>query len=122
MGLSSESKNNIKIVSLILITMFILYILHISIGSYLGVEIEGARDNIDPNIIFEKSLIDKTLTVVEIYPEDITFYWPEISVVSGSADLPYDAIEIGNIITNCDGDLKLEHTPTGKIICEEDFD
>ena len=121
MGLNKESENNIKIISLILITLFILYILHVQFGSYFGVEIEGEYDSMDLTLIFEKNLNDKTLTVVEIYPENRDFFWPEISVASGSATLPFDIIDIGDIITDCEGYVKLIYEQTGATICEEDF-
>ena len=74
-----------------------------------------------PTIIFEKDSINKILTVTEIYPEDRAFYWPELSVTSGSAELPYNIIEIGDMITNCEGHLKLEYPQMGIIIWEGDF-
>jgi hypothetical protein len=121
MGLSTDSNNYIKIISLIIITLFILYILHITIGSTFDVQTEGPRESFEPTIIFEKDATNKILTVIEVYPEEGTFYWPDISVVNGSAVMPYNIIEIGDMITNCEGHLKLEYTRTGKTIWEGDF-
>jgi hypothetical protein len=99
-----------------------LYILHVSIGSYFGVESEGTHDDMIPTIIFETDTVKKTLTVVEKYPMEIDFYWTEISVASGSATLPYNTVDIGDEITNCEGNLKLIYDRTGAIIYEEVFD
>ena len=49
----------------------------------------------------------KTLTVTDILPKDKDFYWPEISIKNGSVTIPYGIIEIGDIITNCEGYLEL---------------
>jgi hypothetical protein len=121
MRMHKEFKNNIKIIILIVITFFILYILHVSIGSYFGVESEGTYDDINPTIIFETDTTNKTLTVVEKYPMEVDFYWPEISVASGSATLPYNTVDIGDEITDCEGNLKLVYDRTGATIYEGVF-
>jgi len=121
MGLNKEPKNNIKIILLIILTLFILYILHISIGSYFGVESEGKYDNESPEIGFQVDYLSKILTVDSIYPESKDFYWNDITVASGNATLPYDTIDKGDQITNCEGEIKLVYELTGATIWEGEF-
>ena len=53
MGLSTALKNYIKIISLIIITLFILYILHLSLGSIFDFESDNTHEFEGPTIMFE---------------------------------------------------------------------
>jgi hypothetical protein len=119
--MNKDAKNYLKIIVLIIVTLAILYVLHLAIGNVFKLESEHTDDVDDLTIIFETDYTMKTLTVVEIYPQDRKFYWPEIAIVNGSAELPYDVIEIGDVITNCEGYLILEYKNSGKILWEGDF-
>jgi hypothetical protein len=62
------------------------------------------------------------LTVTEIFPEDLSFYWSEIEIVNGSATFDqYGVIKIGDTISNCTGVLELKWKPSGIIIWTADF-
>ncbi len=119
--MKKETINNIKIIALILVVFIILYILHITIGPTIESQYEYSGFTDEQNIFFETDLSQKTLTVSSIHPQDRDFYWSEISVVNGSANLPTGIIEVGDIITNCEGYLELEWSTTGIKILERDF-
>jgi len=106
--MNKDMINNIKIISLLLIVFIVLYALHVTIGDRFESQFGEPVCYVDgPTIIFMKDNETKTLTVTNIYPEDEDFYWPEISIKNGSATLSYGTIEIGDIITNCEGYLEL---------------
>ena len=122
MGLNTELKNNIKIIVLIVITLFVLYILHISIGGIFNSSQSGDKQgNFLSNIIFQEDLQNKSLTVLKIDSGGVTFSWSEISIVNGSAQLPEGTIGKGDIITQCEGHLELFFKVTGRSIWEGDF-
>jgi len=122
--MNNETKNNIKIITLLFVVFVILYALHVTIGSQFGSE-ENYSDYTDsPNIIFETDTLNNILTVSEIHPEYIELHWSEISLISldnGSASLPYGTIEIGDRITDCKGYFRLEWEITGITITTADF-
>ena len=118
--MNQETKNNIKIISLLLVVFIILYFLHVTIGD----RFEDQYDNSgygETQIIFSKDTNSKTLTVTEIYSQGRTLHWPEVIVTNGSATLPYGTIDVGDVITDCEGHLELKWESTGIKICEEDF-
>lgn len=118
--MDKEMKNNIKIISILLVVFIILYLLHITIGDRFQ---SDSLDNIeDVTIIFSTDYNNKIITVEEIYPQDINYYWSEIEIVSGSAIIDqFGIIEIGHTISNCTGYLKLKWKPSGIIIWDADF-
>jgi hypothetical protein len=119
--MKKELKDNLKIIILIILTMIILYILHIYIGSYFGVESERHDDYVSPQVQFQVDSNNKILTVDSVYPQDKDFYWNDIQIVSGSATLPYDTITVGDQITNCEGNLELIYALSGITIFEGGF-
>ena len=94
--MDKEIKNHIKIITLLIIVFIILYFLHIKFGDIFEYKFEHTEFNSEPTIIFQEDHINNTLTVTEIYPQDRDWHWPEVSIVNGSATLPYGKIEVGN--------------------------
>ena len=119
--MNNETKNNIKIITLLIIVFIILYLLHISIGDRFEDQYDDTREKGELNIIFLTNSINKTLTVQEIYSNGRTLYWPEVIIVNGSANLPYGTIEVGDTITNCEGYLVLKWRDTENLIFSKEF-
>jgi len=119
--MDKEIKNHIKIITLLIIVFIILYFLHITFGDIFESQFEHTEFNSEPTIIFQEDHINNTLTVTEIYPQDRDWHWPEVSIVNGSATLPYGKIEVGDKITNCEGYLELEWGKLGIPIWMADF-
>ena len=119
-----ETKNNIKIIALLLVVFVILYALHVTIGDRFGSQ-EDYSDYTDSlNIIFETDTLNNILTVSDLYPEDQEWHWPQVSLISldnGSATLPHGTIEVGDQITDCKGYFRLEWETTGNTITTADF-
>ena len=62
---------------------------------------KSARDALPPMVFdLQENLTEKTLTVVEVYQN---LSWSDITIIEGSAVLPEGYIEVGDVITNCQG-------------------
>ena len=116
-----ETKNNIKIIVLLLVVFIILYFLHITLGDRFEYQYDNSSYEGETQIIFSIDTINKTLTVTQIYSQGRTLYWPEITINNGFATLPYGTIDIGDVITNCEGYLELIWKETGVHIFSTDF-
>ena len=116
-----ETKNNIKIVVLLIVVFIILYCLHITIGDRFEDLYADSSYCGETQIIFSKDTTNKTLTVTEIYSQGRTLYWPEVNISEGSATLPFGTIDVGDVITNCEGYLKLIWKETCNYIFSADF-
>jgi hypothetical protein len=115
-----ETKNNIKIVSLLLVVFIILYFLHITLGDRFEDLYGDSKEKGETNIIFMTDHVNKTLTVSEIY-SDRPCHWPEVVITNGNASLPFGTIDVGDKITNCEGYLELKWNNTGIHIWSADF-
>ena len=117
-----EMKNHIKIITLLMLVFIILYILHITIGDRFDNQLQSS-DNIENlTIYFSTDHKNKKLTVSDIYPPDVSYYWSEIEIVNGSATFDqYGIIEVGHSLSNCSGYLELKWKPSGIIIWQSDF-
>ena len=61
----------------------------------------------------------KTLTVQKIYDDNMN--WGKTEVCSGDAILPTGTMQVGDIVTNCNGNLALRHIPTNILFGAYDF-
>jgi hypothetical protein len=118
--MNQETKNNIKIISLLIVVFIILYFLHVTIGDRFEDQYSGSSNNGGTNIVFLTDLTSKTLTVSDIHSQR-TCHWSEVVIASGNATLPVGSIDVGDIITNCEGNLVLKWEDTGIEICSKDF-
>ena len=116
-----ETKNNIKIIVLLIVVFIILYFLHITIGDRFEDQYDESSYEGETHIIFSKDPINKTLTVTEIYSYGRTLHWPEVSIANGSATLPYGTIDVGDVITDCEGNLVLIWKDTDIYIYSTEF-
>jgi hypothetical protein len=116
-----ETKNNIKIIVLLLVVFIILYFLHITIGDRFENQFDDSSYDGETQIIFSVDTINKTLTVTEVYSQGRTLYWPEVSISDGSATLPSGIIDVGDVISDCEGYLELIWKDTGIHIFSTDF-
>jgi len=120
--MEKETKNNIKIILLLLVVFIILYALHITFGDRFEDQYQSSNHIEDVSIIFQTDYENKILTVENIYPEDINYYWSEVEIINGSATFDqYGIIKIGHTLSNCTGFLELEWKTTGIKILERDF-
>jgi hypothetical protein len=119
--MNNETKNNIKIVILLFVVFFILYALHVSFGDRFEDQYDNSNYEGKTQIIFSIDTVNKTLTVNEIYSDGITLYWPEVTVNDGSATLPFGTIDVGDVITDCEGYLELIWSDTGNHLFSIDF-
>jgi hypothetical protein len=120
--MKKETNNNIKIVLLLLIVFTILYALHITIGDRFGDQYDSSNYIENASIIFQTDYENKILTVDEIHPEDVNYYWSDVEIVNGNATFDqYGIIEIGHTLSNCTGLLELKWISTGVKILERDF-
>jgi hypothetical protein len=119
--MNQETKNNIKIISLLLVVFIILYFLHITFGDRFEDRYDDQNHKGETQIIFSMDTNHKTLTVTEIYSQGRTLYWPEVIITNGSATLPFGTIEVGDVIADCEGHLELKWKSTGIKIIEADF-
>jgi len=117
-----ETKNNIKIIGSLLVVFIILYCLHITIGDRFEYKYDDSSYcGGTTQIIFSIDTINKTLTVTEIYAQGRTLHWPEVNITDGSATLPSGTIDVGDVITDCEGNLELIWKDTGINIISTDF-
>ena len=69
--------------------------------------------------VFTMDKATKTLTVQKIYDDSLD--WQKTEICSGNAKLPTGAIQVGDVVTNCEGNLALRHIPTNIIFGAYDF-
>ena len=120
--MNQETKNNLKIITLLLVVFIILYALHITFGDRFEHEKQSNNHMEDITLIFHTDYENNILTVEGIYPEEVNFYWSEIEIASGYATFDqYDVIEIGHTLSNCTDHLQLKFIPSGIIIWDTDF-
>ena len=119
--MNNETKNNIKIVLFLFVIFVILYALHITFGDRFADQYDNSNYEGETQIIFSIDTANKTLTVKEIYSDGGTVYWPEVTVNNGSATLPSGTIDLGDVITDCDGYLVLVWSDTGNHLFSIDF-
>ena len=120
--MNKVTKDNVKIIILLIVVFIILYFLHITIGDNFVDQYGGPSHEDEINIFFRTDKISKTLTVEEIFSQGRTLYWPEVIVTEGSATLPFGTIDIGDKITDCEGHLVLKWKDTDNLIFSNDFD
>ena len=73
-----------------------------------------------PPAIFSMDKNTRSLTVQEIYEDDLK--WEEHEICSGTATLPSGPIEEGDTIINCKGNVALRHVPTNTLLGGYDFE
>lgn len=61
----------------------------------------------------------RTLTVQELYENDMK--WEDNEITSGDASLPTGSIKVGDVVTNCSGNLSLRHIPSNKLFGAYEF-
>jgi len=61
----------------------------------------------------------RTLTVQEIYEKDLK--WEDNEICSGDASLPTGHIKVGDVVTNCSGNLAFRHVPSNKLFGAFEF-
>ena len=69
--------------------------------------------------VFTMDKASKTLTVQKIY--DSNLEWDKTEVCSGKATLPTGTVQVGDVVTNCEGNLALRHVPTNILFGGYDF-
>ena len=98
-----------RITKIIVGLIVVVILVSVSVGIWLSFEAGIIIDGVSPNRIVmdcEMDLTNKTLTVTKVYPLSY-FSWSDIEVVSGNATLPTGIIDVGDVITNCSGEVKL---------------
>jgi hypothetical protein len=73
-----------------------------------------------PPAIFSMDKNTRSLTVQEIYEDDLK--WEEHEICSGNATLPSGPIKEGDTIINCKGNVALRHVPTNILLGGYDFE
>ena len=61
----------------------------------------------------------KTLTVQKTYDDSLN--WQKTEICSGKATLPTGTVQVGDVVTNCEGNLSLRHIPTSVLFGAYDF-
>lgn len=61
----------------------------------------------------------RTLTVQELYENDLK--WDDSEVCSGEAKLPTGNMKVGDVISDCNGNLSLRHKPSNTLFGAFDF-
>ena len=61
----------------------------------------------------------RTLTVQEIYENGLK--WDDNEVCSGEANLPSGVMKVGDVISDCNGNLALRHIPSNTLFGAFDF-
>jgi hypothetical protein len=113
-----EEKRMEKKTKIIVIAIIFILITIIGFCAYLNYTNITITDGFHNPILCSTSLIDKTLTVVQV--ED-TYYWEDCEIVSGNATLPSGKVELGDVITNCAGFVRIVHIPTDTLVVAFDF-
>ena len=117
-----ERKNNIKIILFLIVVFIVLYALHVTLGDRFEDLYHSSEHFEDASIIFQTDYQNKKLTVEEIHPGNVNYYWSEVVIAHGSATFDqHGIIEKGNTLSNCSGILILEWKQTERIILERDF-
>ena len=62
----------------------------------------------------------RTLTVQKIYENNLR--WKDSEICLGNATLPSGAVKVGDVITDCSGNVALRHIPTNTIIGAYNFE
>ena len=100
-----EKRIKIAIAVIIAIMLFIL-------GGVLYIVLSGTiyGDPISIDIEFYEDATNRTLTIMNITPADLSMNWDTVLLISGNATLPTGDISIGDIITNCSDSGELGYT------------
>jgi len=61
----------------------------------------------------------RTLTVQEIYEDGLK--WDDSEVCSGEANLPAGVMKVGDVISDCNGNLALRHIPSNTLFGAYNF-
>ena len=72
-----------------------------------------------PPTIFAMDKNTRTLTVQKIYEEGLR--WEDNEVCSGEAILPLGYVNVGDVVSNCSGNVALRHIPTNTLFGAFDF-
>ena len=118
--MQDQTKNNIKIIVLLLVVFIVLYFLHVTFGDRFEDQYGGQSCLGPTNIIFTADNESKTLTVTEIYSQDRTIHWSEIEII-GTADGIYGPIDVGDTITGCEGYIEIVWAETCTTIYSTNF-
>jgi hypothetical protein len=119
--MKDSTKNNIKIIALLIVVFIILYFLHITIGDRFEDQYDKPTyQEGETRIDFTMDSMNKTITVKEIH-SGRTLHWPEVVNTSGSASIPSGTIDVGDKITNCEGFLILVWRDTDNVIFSAEF-
>ena len=75
-----------------------------------------------PNIVFGQDLVNDTLTVASVSPDDVL--WSDITEIgNGSCDpLPTGNVAVGDTLTHCQGIIVLWYIPRNEVIGVFEFD
>jgi hypothetical protein len=75
-----------------------------------------------PSIVFEQDLVNATLTVASVSPDDVL--WGDITEIgNGSCDpLPPGNVAVGDTLTHCQGIIVLWYLPRNEVIGVFEFD
>ena len=120
--MEKETKNNIKIVLLLIVVFVILYALHVTFRDRFEDQYGPSNYIEERSIFFQTDYENKMLTVESMHPEEIDFYWSEIEIVKGFANFDqYGIIKIGHTLSNCSGLLELQWSHSRVKILEADF-
>ena len=119
--MNQDMKNNLKIIASLLVVFIILYALHVTFGDRFEDQYGGQSCLGPTNIIFTADNVSKTLTVSEIYSNDRTIHWSEISII-GTANELYGPINVGDVITGCEGYIEIVWAETGNVIYSTNFE
>ena len=88
----------------------------VKVGIIIGVVDPSPDGSETPEIVFMQDLINSTLTVISVYPDNVL--WSDIDQIgSGSCDpLPNGTVAPDDVIANCTGIIVLRYIPTNEVI------
>jgi hypothetical protein len=94
-----------------------------NIGIILGiVDLTPDGPSETPTIIFSMDLENNTLTVSNVYPEDVM--WSDIDQIGSGTSNPFPTgnVSMGDMITNCVGIIVLRYIPTNEVLGVFEFE
>jgi len=87
-------------------------------------DISGMQPSPDldtPGVNVDINQDNRTITIISI-DVGTDLFWSNAVIINGSATLPTGAIDVGDIITDCEGFVELLWEPTNKLFLRANFE
>jgi hypothetical protein len=114
----------IAVISVLLATRWIAFETYKQVSEMVG----SAPEKYAPNVTYEKNETARTITITLIEGEPGELLWSNVelynpnNMYSMEATLPNGTIDVGDVITDCDGLIWLRWKPTGGNFIQDVFD